>query len=568
MGKCARIGSRSIRWRFSFRPGLLIAATVALLTPHPARAQFATSTQFLVFQPETVTTQSVLTYETQIIGLLNGSKIFDQTYAAPFADPLAQTGVTSARATITSSGGPAVVITGPTLLSHTETKIGSDSVTLYTLNGSIPQIPFISSIPGPATIAIGGLNSCNVQTLPSTTKPTCIATPNPTTVFIPAGALASVARQEVDFLIGQATTVTDTFKVFEAYELVGRTQNIGTVHTSVLSSAFDAAGGFLRRLTGADDDQPAIAAMGYASLAFASEGNEARQKASWLDRALGLSLAPPSNPRYTAWALGYGTRASTAAQESIPGDERRASGIAGGFRYSPIDSVIFGFGVDQGRTNISLDSVSESGHLDLTQFGVSGAWRAGGWNAQILALFGTGDAGTSHGDPALGGTSSASYGVNVWGASASLGYTLGFAGVRFVPLLGMDWVRVEMKPFTETGGFALTSPGESEDRTRGFVGFDLSKRWAIGSAGLELRGYARLLDALSGTARALPVAFVADPTTSSTIPGISERRFQTELGLSAALAVSPHAKVFAAYETRLTADYTMNAVSGGVKVLW
>lgn len=98
---------------------------------------FVTSqTESLVFNPATVTTTNATNYSTQILGRLNGgTPLYDQTFGVPFNDPIAQAGVTVARAAITTAGGPGVIIGAP-VLTASSSNTASTSVTSYALAGT------------------------------------------------------------------------------------------------------------------------------------------------------------------------------------------------------------------------------------------------------------------------------------------------------------------------------------------------------------------------------------------------------------------------------------------------
>jgi hypothetical protein len=98
-------------------------------------------TQSLTFAPATEITIDVTVFNTEIVGKLNGGVVlYDQDFAAAFATPTVQAGVNSAILAITTAGGPGVVITGPTLVSHTVTN-SSASSSVYSLDPSTPIVP-------------------------------------------------------------------------------------------------------------------------------------------------------------------------------------------------------------------------------------------------------------------------------------------------------------------------------------------------------------------------------------------------------------------------------------------
>ena len=76
----------------------------------------ASTSEELVFNAPVVVTNDTSSFQTELIGKLNGGVIlYDQSFNAAFGTPTVAAGVTAAITAITTAGGPGVVITGPTL---------------------------------------------------------------------------------------------------------------------------------------------------------------------------------------------------------------------------------------------------------------------------------------------------------------------------------------------------------------------------------------------------------------------------------------------------------------------
>jgi uncharacterized protein with beta-barrel porin domain len=562
---------------------LLLACTSALLvlamTGGRAEAQggsittTTSNTHAITFTPITTTTR-IDTFTTEIIGRLNGGTVFDQTFNAAFGDPVVQAGVNAARAAITTAGGPGVVIVGPNLVSSTTTLQNSTSTTVFTLNHTETSVTTTVTI-GPGTILIGGVAPpCpSITALPSATRP--VACPGQTNSFFVAAGTSNVnTNTHSQYFVDEAISTTSTFLTAEVYALIGTTQAIGFAHTSVISGAFDLATRFLRRLGDESDLDDGVLNGSGAPLAFAPAGTMRDdlppQLLAYAAMPTKAPAAVPAAPatRYLAWAEGYGVWSRTAAQGTIPGDERRAAGVAGGFGYRVTPNLRLGFGVDQGRQSIALDAISESANVDLTQVGAHAAFRSGGFIANAAAIYGFGDVGVSRNLPGI--TATAAYDVKLWGVLGEAGYRLRYGNWRVVPKVGLDWIRVETSAFTESGAFALTAAGNAADRTRIWGGLEFGQRFNPGPASwLDLSAYGRVVGVVSGQGGPLlPVAFAAAPGVPLTIQGASENDIGFDAGAKAALAITANAVVYAAYDGRFRDGYEAHAASGGIKVRW
>src|SRR5665213_840012 len=321
------------------------------VNPNPGGASVTSnsSTQALQFAPATQTLNQVTQFDTELIGRLNGgTPLYDRSFDAAFATPIVQAGVAAAKAAITSAGGPGVIVTGPTLISHNVTT-GSASVSVYSLDPSQPALTTITNTTtfGPATVNGGvplviGFTSPNpnfglytlclgVAGLPSTTEPACTAV-NGGTLAILAGQTDINVNTNVTQLIDTATTTTDTTTTDEIYEIDGIVRAIGTVHSAVPEAGFDAAERFSRRLLDAGLDG-----------SWSSPPTGVALAANGPLRQIALGGAPmnpaPFSP-WHAWAEPYGYVAHTGSSGGFPGDTRSGGGIdgsigvdfAGGFR--------------------------------------------------------------------------------------------------------------------------------------------------------------------------------------------------------------------------------------------
>ena len=485
------------------------------------KTTFATSqTESLVFSPATVTTINVTTYATQILGRLNGgTPLYDQTFGVPFSDPAAKAGVTAAQAAITTAGGPGVIIGAP-VLTASSGNTTSSSVSAYSLAGTqttTAALPILTF--GPNTIATGQLSACNVGGLPGGTRPTCQSLSG-TPYVLAVGELNYNTITNTEYTIDQTTTTTNTTTQFEQWTLFGTVQAFGMAHTAVQSATLDANSRFLRRLG---------------------------------DEANGGTDQP-----FHSWIEGYGVWSHEKAQGGVSGDNRNLYGIAGGISGTVSPGFTLGVGIDHGNTDITLDSAfAESGRIDLTQIGVNAGFASGPWFADLAATYGFADAGTTH---AVGGVSSASYGIRTRGALAETGYRFDLdGGFRITPSVGLDYTAMRSDGFTETGGLALSANGHSTDRTRIWAGLNVGQNlgnfdWSV---------YGRLVGVVAGDERLLPVTFYGVPTT---VAGMSEAEIGGDAGARVSYKFARSAEFFARYDGRFRDGFTAHAATAGVKV--
>jgi hypothetical protein len=314
--------------------------------------------------------------------------------------------------------------------------------------------------------------------------------------FVPAGTLnidTNIAYESF-FTDSYQATVTNTATYEITVSLI--LQLIGTIHPALQSASYDLGGRFLRGL--------------------GEEGDLGRCGA---------------NAVHCAWAEGYGLSSRDKAQAMVPGNSARTGAFAGGLAFRVAPGLNLGFGIGEGWSAIDQEVGSEHADLSFTQFGLDAAYRAGGWRLTAALLGATGHAGTHHGDASLGGTSTARYGLSMWGARSEIGYRIGAGSWSLTPKLGGDWARVHSDAFVEVGGPALTAPAHDANRTRGFVGLAAEDRLALDGQPLTLTAEARLTDVLSGRARVLPVAFAGQ---ALAVEGLSEGRFAGDLDVTAA----------------------------------
>ena len=500
------------------------------------------------FAPAIQTTIQATAFDTELIGKLNGGAIlYDQSFNAAFGTPTVDAGVTAAIEAITTAGGPGVVITGPTLASHTVTTT-SVSNSVYSLDAAQPTpVVTVTTTFGPAIInafaltpggtippGAGVYSTCSgISTLPSTTKPTC-APANGGTFTVLAGQTDFNANTTITYLIDTATTTTDTTLTTEVYDINGQTvRGIGTVRGAVADQGFDATDRFDRRLLDAGPNG-------------------------------GADGSTPGDP---IWLEGYGYWSATGAAGGFPGDHATGGGINGGIDYDFRGGFKLGAAVDYDSAWIDEGGVGEHAGLNLIQAGVYGGWRKGSLFAALAATYGWGSSSTSVTPTGITETAVSRYSPSTAGVSAEAGDRFVVHGVALTPSIGAAWTHINSGGFTETGStLDLTGPSYGYDRYKGWAGLAAEDTINTGGGGsVTLRAYGRAMVMGGADVVALPVTFVGS-TTPLAIDGADTGAFGGDLGASAEWRIGHTVQAFAAYDARLRQRYSSQTGSLGLKV--
>jgi len=510
----------------------------------PGNTTTTSTSESIIFQTPVTTTVTSNSYSTQVLGRVNGGTVYDQTFGVAVSNPAVQSAFGTATLAVTNAGGPGVVIAAPHLVSSTTTT-SSNTTTVYSVApysgadflvtpyGRAQGISTAEVVIGPGSTLIGQRTVCTgLSGLPGATRPTCGAG-TPTQFTVVGGEFNVNVNIETVYRINQTNTTTLTSLLSEIWAVDGYVQSIGVVHTAVQSGAFDATSRFLRRM-----------------------GDETGNGSS------GTGFGPA---KFGGWAEVYGATARTSADGDIPGDRRRAYGLAGGFNALLTENLVLGFGIDQGRTDIDLDrAFQESGTVNLTQFGVNAGYRSGPFFVNAAATYGVGDADTTH---SVGGASTASYNLATWGVLGETGYRFDLGGLWLTPSIGLDYTSVHSDSFTETGGLALAANGYTADRTRAWLGLRVGHSWQMASGGsFDLSAYGRVVDVLSGQDRLLPVTFAATPGTPMTITGNKENRVGFDLGVKASYTITDRTSLFAGYDGAFRDGFSAHQGRVGLKV--
>jgi hypothetical protein len=481
------------------------------------------STQSVVFNPATTTTININRFSTQIIGRIGGGRpLFDQTFAFPFSHPTSQAGVTAARAAITTAGGPGVIIGSPVRTASSSNTTTSSSTTYSLASTTQDESETIITF-GPESIRIGQLTVCNVSSLPSSTAPTCSAG-NSTIYNIPdQGTNFNTIRKTI-FNIDQLTTTTNTTTQFEQYTITGTVRRIGSVHALTTEAGGDATSLFADKLRKVGDGE--------------------------LKRGV--------------WFNGYGWFGKRGANGEIAGDERHGRGVSLGYANSLGKGFRGGVGFDKGETKLTLDTVGESGTVDLTQFGAHLDYERGGLRLRFANANGWGNVTTQTAPTDLEFFTNANYGLTTTSLSGEASYAVSLGKWKVTPNTGIEWRRVKNDSFTEAGTFGLAANAHTTTWNRGWAGTAVER--PIGEGGL-FKVYGRAT--FNGNDRVLlPVTFAILGGGTMNLESPDYGKIGSEAGASILFPVTKNAFLYAAYDTRIRGNLTLNNITGGFKLVF
>lgn len=465
--------------------------------------------QSIVFSSPVVTTNRINAFSTQIIGrLLGGQPLYDQTFAAAYNSLTVQNAVMAARAAITAAGGPGVIIGDPVRTAATTTTTTITGASTFALTGTQSTQEQGVLTFGPATLTVGALSTCNVGSLPSATRPSCVD--GGTTLVLGLNDSNVNVNTNVVYTVAETRTDTVTETLSEIWELNGQVAAVGSIHAEVQSGLFDLGARLLNRLTG-------------------------------------------PLPANAGWGEIYAFRVSQAGR-------RDAYGFAAGANVALAEGLSVAFGLDHGRLDIDVPGAREEGDVTLTELGGALRLERGPFTAAVSATYGWGRAETLR---TIIGNSGADYDVRVSGVAFDMGYAFQTGGWTLRPVAGLDYVSVRTDGFTEGDMLGLAVAKQKVDRVRASAGLEAGRSWG----NVRLSASARYLSVLDGDERVIPVAFAIAPGRVLEMAAPNEPDTAL-LGARARLNLSPAVSLWLAYDGRFGSDYTGHAGTAGISVAW
>ena len=308
------------------------------------------------------------------------------------------------------------------------------------------------------------------------------------------------------------------------------TQLSGETATGSQQTTFDAMNLFMGVMTdpfnrGTTSTPGAIAPTGYTSTQTASV---ARDAYAMFTKA---PLAQSYDPRWSAWAGGFGGSQSTDGNAAV-GSNNTTSSIAGtvvgaDYRFSPF--TIAGFALAGGGTSFSVAG-SGSGRSDLFQAGAFIRHDAGAAYITGALAYGWQDIITNR-TVTLAGTDMlhAEFNANAFSGRVEGGYRFvapWVGGIGITPYAAAQFTTFDLPAYAETalagsGAFALSYGAKSVTDPRSELGFRTDKSFAMSDGVLTLRG--RLAWAHDyDTDRAIGATFQSLPGASFVVNGAAQ----------------------------------------------
>lgn len=215
-------------------------------------------------------------------------------------------------------------------------------------------------------------------------------------------------------------------------------------------------------------------------------------------------------------------------------------GVTGGVEYDSGAGAVFGVA---GNYSEGEAEVAASGRAKTvaTQIGLYGGWSGGGAFAEGYAGYGWVDY-ESERDAVIDRISGESDGNNMV-AGAKVGYLLGTGTLRFGPVAALQYAKVDIDAYTETGDPVLTNAVQEQDLKALTGSLGIEARGSFDTAGLLIQPYgtATLERDLEGDGRTIRYAGTASPTivNSFVLPDRTDELYGRIAG-GANLGISPN----------------------------
>ena len=536
--------------------GSLALAGVAFALAGPADAQTQTSsgsTGYMENWDYVYDGRRNDSYQTNIIGTIDGDTIFDLTFNRALHDPDVVNGLAGPMATrgVNAGGTPGVLTWGLIeQLDFYEEFLDSFTDTSYSTVTSTYTTVQVTSGDAPNNIAfVGDRGYCYTMGVSGETNfgafdgffADCDTSEE---LEVAAGTINTNTHVTTVVTNLETSFTNEDYLNYGFYQVVGTITPIGHIHTAVQTGAFEAGSSFRSRL-------------------LAEGGPRGGVKAGWTAR----EKEGGSPVRF--WAGGHNGDAEDEAMAPIPGNERSWSGMSGGVVFAPAPGFSLGLAIDRTDSDIDAVGAPESADFELKQVGLHAAWEGDAWFVTGAASQGEGDVTSEHGNTALGGVSQANYDLDVIQLAAETGYIFRFGGTHVAPLVGMDWVRVRNSGFEEQGGIALAGERHDARRTSAWLGVDVGHEWKFaGGQFLQLGGRLSVSDTISGEERVVPVSLVGAPGDPLLIYGIPDDGEHTALAIEAVYGLSPEASLYLLLEAEQHDDNDGQQLMAGIRIGW
>ncbi|RAI40065.1 autotransporter domain-containing protein [Rhodoplanes roseus] len=277
-------------------------------------------------------------------------------------------------------------------------------------------------------------------------------------------------------------------------------------------------------------------------------------------KAMGVPVAPESP--WGGFVQGSAATARQSASATSPAMRYRTAGVTAGVDYRLSPELLIGVLGAYGRTNADLDDIGSSGAVTTWLGGVYGGWRGASWFAQGAVLYGRSDYDSTR--VALGTANTSSTAGDQFAAQGAVGTDVRLGHTVLTPELGLQYTRVTIDAFTETGDAALSVGDDTADSLRSTLGMRGRTDWHTGLGLVTPEWRAFWQHEFLDPSRTLTATFVdqALPLSFGTTVGGPGRDFGV-LGVGLTAVVAERLQASLGYDVKLGADdYVAHVVSG------
>lgn len=215
-------------------------------------------------------------------------------------------------------------------------------------------------------------------------------------------------------------------------------------------------------------------------------------------------------------------------------------GVTGGVEYDSGAGAVFGVAGNYSEGEAEIAASGRAKNV-ARQIGLYGGWSGGGAFAEGYAGYGWVDY-ESERDAVIDQISGESDG-NSMVAGAKVGYLLGTGNLRFGPVAALQYAKVDIDAFTETGDPVLTNTVQEQDLKALTGSLGVEARGSFDASGLVIQPYgaATLERDFEGDGRTIRYAGTASPTivNSFVLPDTTDELYGRLTG-GANLGISPN----------------------------
>jgi hypothetical protein len=184
-------------------------------------------------------------------------------------------------------------------------------------------------------------------------------------------------------------------------------------------------------------------------------------------------LAAPLGGRAMVFLEGAGQSHHYDSDGDIASSHGSSQGVRAGIAVAPHTDLVLGLaGEDQrGRWRLNDEVLPESMRTRSWRLGGFASWSPGPWRLNAAGFGGNQHVASTADSTLGGGTSTARYEANVYGAGVEAGYAIPVGAITLTPSVGVDWLGWHAPAVNEAGGLAPLSVASSRrDQWRGHIG--------------------------------------------------------------------------------------------------